>query len=66
MDNIEDLAIGYSIDDSTDIIADLLEIKWRIENNRIDDGLWFFELIFKRHTQEHIIDLLTYMKHKKA
>ena len=66
LDNIEDLAIGDAIDDLTEIIADLLEVKWRIENNSIDDGLWFFELIFKSHTQAHIIDLLNYMKQKNG
>ena len=66
LDNTQDLAIGDAIDDLTDIIADLLEVKWRIENNSIDNGLWFFELIFKSHTQEHIIDLLNYMKHKNG
>ena len=48
----------------TDIITDLFEIKWRLENNSLADGLWYFELIFKGHTQLHILDLLNYMKQK--
>lgn len=50
IDNVKECGIGDAIDDLTDIINDLLEIKWRIENNSLADGLWFFELIFKGHT----------------
>ena len=61
--NLEDVcAMGDAIEDLSDIISDLLEIKWRIENNGLDDGLWFFQLIFYAHTQQHIINLLNYMK----
>jgi len=62
--NTGDTAIGDAIDDLTDIIKDLLEIKWRIENNSLEDGLWFFEHLFWTHTQQHILDLLNYMKQK--
>ena len=66
IDNLKDNAIGDAIDDLTDIIIDLSEIKWRIENNSLADGLWFFELIFYAHTQQHILDLLNYMKQKNG
>ncbi len=66
IDNIEDNAIGDALDDLTDIILDLLEIKWRIENNSLADGLWFFELIFYSHTQQHILYLLNFMKQKNG
>lgn len=66
IDNLEDIAIGDAIDDLTDIITDLLEIKWRIENNSLADGLWFFQLTFYGHTQQHILDLLNYMKQKNG
>lgn len=66
IDNVKECGIGDAIDDLTDIINDLLEIKWRIENNSLADGLWFFELIFKGHTQQHILDLLNYMKQKNG
>jgi len=62
--NLQDNAIGDAIDDLTDIISDLLEIKWRIENNSLENGLWFFQFIFPTHTQQHILDLLNYMKQK--
>jgi len=59
-------AIGDAIDDLSDIIIDLLEVKWRIENNSLDDGLWYFQLIFYGHTQQHILDLLNFMKQKNG
>jgi hypothetical protein len=66
IDNLKDDAIGDAIDDLTDIIFDLLEIRWRIENNSLADGLWFFELTFYSHTQQHILNLLNYMKQKNG
>lgn len=66
IDNLKDNAIGDALDDLTDIILDLLEIKWRIENNSLTDGLWYFELIFYGHTQQHILDLLNYLKQKNG
>jgi hypothetical protein len=66
IDNLKECGIGDAIDDLTDIINDLLEIKWRIENNSLADGFWYFELIFKEHTQQHILDLLNYMKQKNG
>jgi len=66
IDNLKDNEIGDALDDLTDIIIDLLEIKWRIENNSLADGLWFFELTFYSHTQQHILDLLNYMKQKNG
>ena len=59
-------AIGNAIDELSDIIFDLLEIKWRKENNSEQDALWFFELIFRSHTQQHIISLLNFMKNKNG
>ena len=66
IDNLKDNAIGDPFDDLTDIILDLLQIKWRIENNSLADGLWYFELIFYAHTQQHIVDLLNYLKQKNG
>ena len=62
IENLKECGVGDAIDDLTDIINDLLEIMWRIKNNSLADGLWYFESIFKSHTQQHILDLLTYMK----
>lgn len=62
--SLNDNAIGDAIDDISDIITDLIEIKWRIENNSFADGLWYFQLVFSTHTQQHILSLLNYMKQK--
>lgn len=58
-------ALGDAIDDLSDIMYDLLEVKWRLENNSIDDGIWFFKFIFESHTKQHIIDLLNYLNQKE-
>jgi len=62
----DDVAMGDAIDDLADIISDLLEIKWRIENNSLADGLWYFQFIFKAHTQQDILDLLNYIKQNET
>lgn len=59
-----EIGTGDANDDLSEIIYDLLEIKWRNENNSESDALWFFELIFRSHTQQHLIDLLNFMKNK--
>lgn len=65
INNKDNMAIGDAIDDLSDIILDLLQIKWRMENNSQNNGLWYFEVIFSGHTQQHIIDLLKYLKQQK-
>lgn len=66
INNFQDIALGDAIDDLTDIINDLLEVKWRIETNSLADGLWYFQLIFYSHTQQHTLDLLNFMKQKNG
>lgn len=64
LDHKDHFVTGDAADDLTDIILDLLEIKRRIENNSLDNGLWYFEFIFSAHTQQHVINLLNYLKQK--
>ena len=60
-----ELVTGDSIDDLTDIIKDLIEVQWRLENNREKDGLYQFEFLMKHHSEQHLVDLLKYLKGKK-
>ncbi|WP_435524156.1 DUF5063 domain-containing protein [Chryseobacterium indoltheticum] len=46
LENKDNFELGDAADDLTDIILDLLQIKWRIENINLNDGLWYFQLIF--------------------
>lgn len=64
IENVKENAIGDAVDDLSEIIIDLMEVKWRIENNSLKDGLWYFQFIFQAHTQQHILDLLNYMRRK--
>lgn len=58
----QNFTAGYAVDDLLDITLELLEVKWRIENNSEADGLWFFKFITRAHTEHHIMGLLTYIK----
>ncbi len=60
-----EVVLGDAIDDLSDIIIDLLEVKWRLENNSYDDGIWFFKFIFTNHTKSHILGLLNYLNKKE-
>ena len=63
--NNYDYACGCASDDLADIIRELLEVKWRIENNSLADGLWHFEFSFNCHIkQHHMLDLLQFMKER--
>ena len=64
-ENKTENTLSDAVDDLMDIIKDLLEVKWRIENNSFNDGIWFFKFIFRSHTQQHILDLLNYIKQKE-
>ena len=59
-----EIAVGDATDDLNDIIRDLMEVKWRLENNSEVDGLWFFRFIFKSHTQQHLLGLLEFIRAK--
>mgnify|MGYP003593834074 CR=1 FL=1 len=61
----QDMATGDAVDDLHDIIADLLEVKWRMAHNSEDDGCWYFEFIFQHHTRQHVINLLNYLNQRE-
>jgi len=62
--NYSDCAYGCASDDLADIIRELLEVRWRIENNSLADGLWHFEFSFNCHIKHHMLDLLQFMKER--
>lgn len=65
IENLNGNSIGDAVDDLLDIIIDLQEVKWRMENNSLEDGLWYFNFSFENHIQQHILDLLNYLKNRR-
>lgn len=63
--NSTEFGIGDAVDDLAEILIDSKEIKRRIENNSINDGLWYFNLIFQSHTKKHVVNLLNYINFSK-
>lgn len=61
-----DITSEDSIDDLTDIIKDLIEVQWRIENNSEKDGLYQFEFLMKNHSEQHLVNLLKYLKDRNG
>ena len=59
------LYTGNPIDDLSIIIAELFELKWRMENNSEADGYWYLELLLNTHLRHRVIDLLSYLKSRE-
>ncbi|WP_298519458.1 DUF5063 domain-containing protein [uncultured Kordia sp.] len=66
MENIDEkpTLIGDAVDDLADIIKDLLAVKWRFENTSEADAIWYFNFLMYAHTEQHLVDLLKYLKYK--
>ena len=62
--NVE-IGIGDALDDLTDIIKDMLVVKWKMDNTSEMDALWEFEFSMNTHSEQHLIDLLKYLKEKE-
>jgi len=58
------LVIRDSINDLSDLIIDMLIIKWRFENKSEDEAIGHFQFIMRIHSEQHIVDLLKYLKDK--
>ena len=61
-----DLLTEDSIDDITDIIKDLLEVKWCFENTTNKNAEWHFFDLMKIHSEQHFVNLLKYIKDKNG
>ena len=57
-----DVVLGDPIDDICDILQDLLEVKWRYENYSIENANWAFRFLMKNHSEDHLVNLLKYLK----
>lgn len=62
--NVE-IGIGDALDDLTDIIKDLLAVKWKMDNTSEMDALWEFDFSMRTHSEQHLIDLLKFIKEKE-
>ncbi|UII26893.1 hypothetical protein LVD15_00205 [Fulvivirga maritima] len=65
VNNIEEVqvpVIGDSVDDLTDIVKDLLEVKCIYENLNEKNAAWHLDWIIRSHSEQHIVDLLKYLK----
>ena len=60
-----DLVTSDSIDDITDIIKDLLEVKWCFENTSEKNAKWHFYDLMRIHSEQHVVNFLKYIKDKK-
>lgn len=59
------IGIGDVLDDLTNIIKDLLVVKWKMDNTSEMDALWEFEFSMRNHSEQHLIDLLRFIKEKE-
>jgi hypothetical protein len=60
-----DLVAGDAIDDLTDIIKDLLAVKWCFENTSEKNAIWVLCDLMRIHSEQHLVDLLKYLKDLK-
>ena len=61
-----DLVTGNAIEDLTDIIKDLLEVKWCFENTTEKNAKWHFCDLMRIHSEQHLVNLLKYLKDKNG
>ena len=60
--DVQDVVVADAVEILTAIVYDMLETKWRIENNGVYNGFDFFDTCFRTRTQQQVIDLLNYMQ----
>ena len=61
-----DLVMGDAMDDLTDIIRDMLSVKWKYENTSIADAKWEFDFSMSIHSESHLVNFLKYLKEKAS
>lgn len=59
--NVE-IGVGDELDDLTDIIKDLLEVKWLMNNSTEHNAIWNFIFLMKNHSEVHLLNLILRLK----
>lgn len=60
------LVTGDAIDDLSDIIKDMLEVKWCFENTSEKNAKWHFYDLMRIHSEQHLVNFLKYLKDKNG
>lgn len=55
------VVIGDAIDDITDIVCDLSEVMWCLDNTDTTDALWHFQFGYEHHWGSHLRQLQLYL-----
>lgn len=63
---VADVTTRDAIDDLSDIVKDMLEIKWQFENTSQQYAEWLFKDLMKIHSEQHILNFLKYLKDKNG
>ena len=58
-------ALGDAIDDIADIVRDLRDVLWYLENSGVDEAHWQFRFLFEIHWGRHARDLALYLHAKR-
>ena len=61
-----DFVNGDAIDDLSDIIKDMLGVKWQFENASEKYAKWCFKEVMQIHSEQHIVNFLKYIKDLKG
>ena len=61
-----DFVNGDAIDDLSDIIKDMLGIKWQFKNASEKYAKWCFKEVMQMHSEQHIVNFLKYLKDLKG
>ena len=56
-----EILTGDAVDDLTDIVSDLLEVKWLLENTSINNALWHFQFTYRSHWGFHLRELQLFL-----
>lgn len=61
--NVEVLT-GDALDDLVDIVGDIQDVKWYLENTTINNAKWHFEFSYRSHWGLHLRELQLFLHRK--